>query len=73
MKTKYYNWANRIHVLWDMLLRPDYESLLYSFTYHNVKTGKETTKGPFTFQQATRLAESRREDGRYKNFEFYID
>lgn len=70
---KYYNWGNRIWVNWELLRRPDYESILWSFTYVNVKTGKESTKGPFTFNGAILLAESRREDGRYKNFEFYLD
>lgn len=69
----WYAWGNRIYVKCELLNRPDYESILWSFTYRNVKTGKESTKGPFKFADATRLAEHRREDKRYKNFEFYID
>lgn len=42
------------------------------FTYINTKTGKETTCHGFSIQEAVLLAESRREDGRYKNFEFHI-
>lgn len=41
------------------------------FTYINVKTGKESTHRT-TIYKAIQLAESRREDGRYKNFEFHI-
>jgi hypothetical protein len=41
------------------------------FTYINVKTGKESTHRT-TLMKAILLAESRREDGRYKNFEFHI-
>ena len=41
------------------------------FTYINVKTGKETTS-TFSLGYAINLAESRREDRRYKNFEFHI-
>ena len=69
----YYNWGNRIYVKSDLLCRPDFESILWSFTYRNTKTGKETTKGPYTFAKAILLAERRREDGRYKNYEFYLD
>ncbi len=42
------------------------------FTYHNVKTGKDTVKTGFTYGQAMALARRRRRDGRYKNYEFYI-
>jgi hypothetical protein len=41
------------------------------FTYINVKTGKESTHRT-TIYEAVLLAERRREDGRYKNFEFHI-
>ena len=41
------------------------------FTYINIKTGKESTHRT-TIYHAILLAESRREDGRYKNFEFHI-
>lgn len=42
------------------------------FTYHNVKTDKESTKTGFTYRDALALARMRRADGRYKNYEFYI-
>ena len=58
----YYNWGARIFVSWALLNMPDY-----------VKTGRESTRGPFKFADAILLAERRREDGRYKNYEFYID
>lgn len=41
------------------------------FTYINVRTGKETTRR-MKLLRAITLAEYRREDGRYKNFEFHI-
>lgn len=41
------------------------------FTYINVKTGKESTHRT-TIYEAVLLAECRRDDGRYKNFEFHI-
>lgn len=69
----YYNWGARIFVSWALLNMPDYEDILWSFTYHNVKTGRESTRGLFKFADAILLAERRREDGRYKNYEFYID
>ena len=69
----WYNWGNRIYVLCENLNRPDYESILWSFTYRNTKTGKESTKGPYRFADAIKLAEARREDRRYKNYEFYIE
>ena len=44
------------------------------FTWSNTRTGKETTKHKvFTLTYAIALAERKREDGRYKNFEFIID
>lgn len=47
---------------------------LVDFTWSNTRTGKETTRAKvFTLTDALCLAERRREDGRYKNFEFYID
>lgn len=46
---------------------------LVDFTWYNVKTGKETTKTKvFSLTAAIALAERRVDDGRYKNFEFYI-
>lgn len=41
------------------------------FTYINVKTGKESSHRT-TIYKAILLAESRKDDGRYKNFEFHI-
>ena len=41
------------------------------FTYINTKTGKESTHKE-TLHRAILLAESRRDDGRYKNYEFHI-
>lgn len=42
------------------------------FTYLNVKTDKESDINDLTLLEAIKLAEVRREDGRYKNFEFII-
>lgn len=43
------------------------------FTYINKHTGKENTKyGVFNYQQALCLARERRNDGRYKNYEYAI-
>lgn len=41
------------------------------FTYINIKTGKEATHRT-TIYDAVLLAESRRDDKRYKNYEFHI-
>lgn len=41
-----------------------------NFTYIH-KNGRETTKR-MKLDDAIRLAEARREDGRYRNFEFHI-
>ncbi|MBQ9232347.1 MAG: hypothetical protein IJ190_14370 [Prevotella sp.] len=41
------------------------------FTWINTKTGKETTKRFFLID-AILLAERRREDGHYKNYEFQL-
>lgn len=41
------------------------------FTYINVKTGKENTHRT-TIYEAVVLAEERRDDRRYRNYEFYI-
>lgn len=46
---------------------------LVSFTYYNVKTGKETEIGlEMNYRSALSFARSRANDGRYKNFEFII-
>lgn len=41
------------------------------FSYINIKTAKESTHRT-TLYKAVMLAESRRDDKRYKNFEFHI-
>lgn len=46
---------------------------MVDFTFSNTKTGKENTKyKAFTYRKALDLARDRRNDGRYKNFEFII-
>lgn len=47
--------------------------LKVTFTYHNIKTGKETSTSYFNYKEALELARSRARDGRYKNYEFIID
>lgn len=43
------------------------------FTFVNVATGKEITKHAiFTYRQALNLARERRNDGRYRNYEYII-
>lgn len=43
-------------------------------TFVNIKTDKETTKhAVFTYRQALNLARERRNDGRYKNYEYIIN
>ena len=50
------------------------ENPLVDFTWLNTRTGKETTKHKvFTLAYAISLAERRRDDGRYRDFEFYIN
>lgn len=44
-----------------------------NFTFINKSTGKENTKyGAFNYQHALCLARERRNDGRYKNYEYAI-
>ena len=51
----------------------DRKDVKVDFTFINNKTGKENTKANvFTYKKALELARSRRNDGRYKNFEFLI-
>lgn len=51
----------------------DRKDMKVDFTFINNKTGKENTKANvFTYREALELARSRRNDGRYKNFEFLI-
>lgn len=66
-------WSNRITMSDDaaqLAYAGEYDTEV-DFTYINVKTGKESTHRT-TLYNAVLLAESRREDGRYKNFEFHI-
>lgn len=51
----------------------DRKGKMVDFTFVNIKTGKETTKKQvFTYTQALSLARERRNDKRYKNYEFVI-
>lgn len=51
----------------------DKKDVKVNFTYLNVKTCKENEKvGVFTYKQAISLARERRNDKRYKNYEFII-
>lgn len=51
----------------------DRKDMKVDFTFINNKTGKENTKtNVFTYKEALDLARCRRNDGRYKNFEFII-
>lgn len=43
------------------------------FTYYNVKFDRETDIISFTYSQALKMARERARDGRYKNFEYYIE
>lgn len=66
-------WLNRISITDDAAHKAyegEYDKEV-DFTYINVKTGKESTHRT-TIYEAILLAESRREDGRYKNYEFHI-
>lgn len=43
------------------------------FTFINTRTGKENTKqAVFNYRHALNLARERRNDGRYKNYEYAI-
>lgn len=43
------------------------------FTFINTRTGKENTKqAVFNYRHALNLARERRNDGRYKNYEYEI-
>ena len=44
---------------------------LVTFTYMNIKTGKETEK-KMTYRHALNLAQDRARDRRYKNYEYII-
>ena len=51
----------------------DRKDMKVDFTFINNKTDKEnTTTNVFTYKEALNLARRRRNDGRYKNFEFLI-
>ena len=71
--TVYLFWADRIFINWSKVEMPMVDKPDCKFTYINTKTGKESVKNGFSLFDAIRLAERRREDGRYRNFEFYID
>lgn len=43
------------------------------FTYHNMKTNKDVVLERQNYSRALDLARSRERDGRYKNFEFFIE
>ena len=69
-KYNYILWVNRVYVTMDAIRKHDWE--MVNFTFSNRLTGKETTKR-MSLYNAILLGERRREDGRYKNYEFYID
>ena len=64
-------WLNRI-TMSDEVAHQAYlgENPIVDFTYIH-KSGRENTRR-MELDRAIILAESRREDGRYKNFEFHI-
>ena len=67
-------WCNRVTMsdaVAQMTLNPARLNENVVFTFINVRTGKEISK-VFPLQDAILLAESRREDKRYKNYEFHI-
>lgn len=69
----YFTWANRITIakgLEKPLYDGEYDKIV-TFIYINTKTGRETERR-FSLQEAITLAEYRRNDKRYKNFEFHI-
>ena len=70
----------RIFVSDDILLHEydymygDKKDQKVNFTFINTRTGKENTKyGVFYYRHALCLARERRNDGRYKNYEYAID
>lgn len=66
-------WGNKITISDDVaeMMSNKNDSLEVIFTYINVKTGKETDRR-MPLGRAIALAEYRREDKRYKNFEYHI-
>lgn len=66
-------WSNRITMSDDVaqLAYAGKCDSMVNFTYINVRTGKESTHSTNLYD-AVLLAESRRDDKRYKNFEFHI-
>jgi hypothetical protein len=66
-------WGNKITISDDVaeMMSNKNDVLEVIFTYINVKTGKETDRR-MPLGRAITLAESRREDKRYKNFEYHI-
>ena len=45
---------------------------IVTFCYYNVKKDRKTELGLKTYKDALNLALERRNDGRYKNFEYFI-
>lgn len=68
---KMIQWANKIQMSDEAAKLTSNPDAMVDFTYINIKNGKETTKR-MTIQKAVELAEERREDGRYKNYEYFI-
>lgn len=69
----YFVESSRILVNRDLLTIPRDQRGDVTFTYLNTRTGKESEKPGFTYEQALALAERRSCDGRYRNFIFIID
>lgn len=66
-------WLDRITIsdkVAEMLAEDKLDEVV-DFTFINKRTDKETTR-QFRLEDAIRLAEYRRNDRRYKNFEFHI-
>ena len=67
-------WMNRISISEEVArnLSNGNDNATCVFCFYNIKTRKETEKKGFTIEKAILLAEQRREDGRYRNYEFLI-
>lgn len=71
---KIINWSNRIDMteeVANMTLNTAMHDNKVELIYINRRTGRETTR-EMSLEKAIKLAESRANDGRYKNFEFFI-
>lgn len=69
-----FTWGNKITMsdeIGEMLADPNALDKEVTFTYINVKHDRETNRR-FPLQYAILLAEARRDDKRYKNFEYHI-